>query len=274
VFAPLVAAALLAQSLTITAGAEPRIDRYRYRFDNPSSLNTGELVPHFFEQRYEADQVWLRLGARYRINGRPAMTEVGVTPRTHTRGSDIDTFFQPSGDVVTSGTDGPITLRSLSVTQRAGLGRRAGWDFGVSFTYRRDRADFMPDDRVVTHTQPESVTRTFITDRETTVSQVFSFGADASRTRELGGQTRLTVSASFHPLASARLLIQLPDKYPGRDLNYAAVASIASARVELERRISRWVLGVALDAGGGWKYRQTASYSSRGAGLAVFLGRF
>ena len=55
----LVAAIVIAQAQpawTISVSIEPARESLRYRFDNPSSFNTVELVPHFFEQTYDTEQ--------------------------------------------------------------------------------------------------------------------------------------------------------------------------------------------------------------------------
>ena len=87
-------------------------DRYVYRFENPSSFDTPAVVPHFFEQTYVGDNHWLLGHIGYggvRLRGR---TRAGLTATVTTRGDDVDTFFQPGGDVVTSGTTGNVSLSS------------------------------------------------------------------------------------------------------------------------------------------------------------------
>jgi hypothetical protein len=43
----------------VEVGAEFDRDRVTYHFDTPSTITTPELVPHFFEQHYVLDNVWL-----------------------------------------------------------------------------------------------------------------------------------------------------------------------------------------------------------------------
>ena len=140
--------------ISVDAGIEWRADRYSYRADNPSTIDTPDLVPHFFTQHYRADAAWFTAAAHYTVLNGDADTRIAIAPAHRTVGSDIDTFFDPSGDVVTSGTDGPIDLRAFELSQRLALASWRGWQLGVTIDYRRSRADFRPDDIVVTHTQP------------------------------------------------------------------------------------------------------------------------
>jgi len=274
---PLVTAALIAQSLSpqapsLTVAVTPRVEEFRYRFDHPSSFNTTALVPHFFEQRYDVVPTWLSTEARYRIGGLSAASAVHVSLRARTRGSDIDTFQQPSGDVVTSGTDGDVMLWSWNVTQQIAVGEARGWALSITAGYRRDRAEFLPDDRIVTHTVPASMTRTFITDRETTTSQRLAFGLGMERTLAVGNEWTATFGAAAQPVVRAQLVIQLPDKYPGVDLRYTALGAGASAFCTLTRRVGQWHTGVTVNGGGVWAYRSTAAYELRSLSVSVFVG--
>jgi hypothetical protein len=49
----------------LISSVEARRDRFPYHFDNPSSAGTPFFVPHFFEQQYVADHVWLVATGRY-----------------------------------------------------------------------------------------------------------------------------------------------------------------------------------------------------------------
>lgn len=269
---PLVTVALLAQSVSVTTAVAPCTEQFRYHFDNPSSFNTTELVPHFFEQRYDVIPVWFSVDARYGMGGAPATTTLRMSLRGRTRGSDIDTFRQPSGDVATSGTDGDVTLRSWELSQRLPVHEARGWSLGMTLAYRRDRADFLPDDRIVTHTMPASTTRTFITDRETTVSQTLALGVNAVRDHVISDQWHVVIGADVQPLLRAQLMIQLPDKYPGVDLTFVSLGTGARAHWTLERRARRWRAGITVSGAGAWSYRSSSVYSLRGLSLAMFAG--
>lgn len=269
--APLVAAALLAQSVSVTAGVSASSAPTRFRFENPSTFNTAELVPHFFEQKYDLPSLALWAQASYGGPARNASTRISLRPRRNTRGSDIDIFFQPSGDVVTSGTDGPITFGGFAIDQRLAVTTLRGWQIGAQLGYQRDRSEFLPDDRVVTHTQPSSVTRTFITDRETTIAQIMRVGASARRERVVE-HWRSRLDVGIQPVVGARLLIRLPDKYPGVDLIYSGLSVGSGASWTLEHGGSRWRAGVTLSASGAWGYRRSATYAAHQLGVEFFVG--
>ena len=255
----------------LTFSIEQRHERYWYHFDNDSAFDTTELVPHYFEQHYESGPAWLLLTATYRLGEAAASTEVGYSPEVTTFGSDIDTFFQQGGDVVTAGSRGDVFLQAFSVTERLGLVTWRGWETGVAIGYRRSRARFPPDDRIITHSQPPSETREFTTARETTVSRVIESGFTTSGRFAMSGGWRLTVRADLLPLTRAKLSISLPDKYPGEDISAEAQALDANVRVSFERR-GRVNVGAAIDAGGAWGYKKTQSYGRRNFAVAAFVG--
>ena len=116
--APTPPAAARSSSFEIAAAWVPRWDQYRYQFSNPSSFGTSQLVPHYFVQSYEGDNHWLSVRAQYTVVGQRWVTEAGFAPGIVTHGDDFDTFDQPSGDVVTVGTSGDVSLQSFSVRQR------------------------------------------------------------------------------------------------------------------------------------------------------------
>src|SRR5262249_25205696 len=128
-----------AQTVSLGAGAER--DRFTYHFDNPSSFDSAPLVPHFFEQRYVADNVWFVSTLRYRA-GVPWETAGGITPERGGRGDDFDTFFDPDGTVIVSGTTGGISIRSWRASQRAVVGGRGPLTLLTGYRVRVDRADW------------------------------------------------------------------------------------------------------------------------------------
>jgi len=269
---PFVAAALIAQSVSVSIAAAPRVEQFRYRFDNPSTFDTSALVPHFFEQRYDVVPLWFAADARYRIGEIDAATSAGLSLRRQRHGSDIDTFNQPTGDVVTSGTDGQVLLRSWEVRQRLAVPLSGQWSVGLTIGLRHDAADFLPDDRIVTHSLPASTTRTFITDREFTASNVFSFGIDAERVLALDRHWRLSYGAGVKPIMRAQLVVQLPDKYPGVDLTFVAASAGAGAHVAIEHESARWRVGVTMRGVGAWAYRPSAAYTLQSASIAIEAG--
>jgi hypothetical protein len=257
--------------VTLSLGVERRVEHVRYHFTDRSSFDTAALVPHFFEQAYDASNTWISAAAAYRLAGAAARTEVAFTPRVTTPGSDLDTFFDPSGDVIVSGTDGVVSLGSWAVSERLGIATWRGWTIGVTVGYRRSRAVFPPDFVIVTHTIPPSSTRTFTTDRETTISQVIESGFIGDAEWRVGGAWRLSASVDALPITRGRLTVSLPDKYPGRDTTAEATAFGARARLAIERPIGGVTVGVGATFAGAWSYAASSAYRARAAGLTAYL---
>lgn len=244
----------------LTIGYEYARDRYFYEFANPSSISTPFTVPHTFRQTYTADNHWLVGSVRYEGLGQWFESDFGLAPETTTFGSDVDTFYNPDNDVVTSGTAGDVRLRSWRFTQwsEGKIGRTA---LRVGYRFRQDRADYLPADIVVTHSNPPSVSRRFTTDREETVSRVQELIVDVSRSAPLPGRWRLVAGGSVSPILLARLTTRLPDKYPGQDIVADAKAAGAGARVQVVREggALRPMLGVTW--GKTWSYSAERQYS-------------
>ena len=242
-----------------------------YRFENDSAFDAAGTVPHFFVQHYESTQPWLVGRARYRAGTRSAETTVGYAPPRTAFASDVDTFFQPSGDVVTSGTAGDVRLQGFSVDQRLALTRAGSWAFGVGGRYTRRAAEFLPADRVVTHTQPPSITREFITTREFTTSHEIRIGATVESVRAIGGAWRMTIAGAGWPVVRGRLVTELPDKYPGQDIVFEAVAFGGEGRVAFARRVGPASLALTAEAGGLLPYAHSASLTQHTAAVAASL---
>ncbi len=60
-------AAAQPEAPVISAGYERAYDRCHYVFENPSTFETPELVPHNFTQTYWGDNQWAFVSARYRV---------------------------------------------------------------------------------------------------------------------------------------------------------------------------------------------------------------
>ena len=257
--------------VVFSAGVERRVEHVRYHFTDASSFDTATLVPHFFEQSYDASNTWIFAAADYRLAGAAARTEAAFTPRVTTPGSDLDTFFDPSGDVIVSGTDGLVSLRSWAVAERLGITTWRGWTIGVTVGYRRSRADFPPDFVVVTHTIPPSTTRTLTTDHETTISQVVESGFIGAAGWRLGDAWRLSASVDALPITRALLTVSLPEKYPGRGTTAAASAFGARGRLAIERLFRRVTVGLGATGGGVWSYELSSGYRAQSAGVTLYL---
>src|SRR6185295_12632642 len=96
---------MTAAGQSFSVGLETARDRFTYHFDNPSAFDTPQLVPHFFEQRYVSDNLWLAASVRY-VAAFPWETSVAVTLDRTLPATDYDTFFNPDGTVIVSGTSG------------------------------------------------------------------------------------------------------------------------------------------------------------------------
>jgi hypothetical protein len=250
---------------------EARRDRFRYHFDNPSSADTPFFVPHFFEQQYVADNVWLVATGRYTASVRWE-TSLGAAPERAVRGDDYDTFFDPGDVVIVSGTTGDAFMRSFLISQRADIGRAGPIQLSLGYRLRWDRFDFQLGHKTVTR-NGVLIAASEETSREMTDSQVHEVLVGFSAASPLGGVWRLAVSGEVSPATVARLSVQLPDKYPGQDLVFVANVVAASARVALVRAGERWPLDIAMLVEHTWSYRSTAQLSRSAQSVALRVGR-
>jgi hypothetical protein len=262
--APLPAAA---QSVSI--GIEAAYDRFTYHFENPSSFDTSQAVPHFFEQSYVADNLWLVGTLRYTA-GIPWETSGGATPERTLPASDFDTFFDPDGTVIVSGTSGDAEIRSFRVSQRAMLGRAGGVDFSAGYAFRYDRANFLVGHKVVIRNgdviQAFDVTTP---ERTSSIIQEFFFGAQAGR--PIGSAWRITIGGEASPTTTGRLAIELPEKYPGATLVFGANALTAAGRLAFSRNAGR-PIEVSFEALRGWGYSSDNSLSRRRVSVRFIIG--
>ncbi len=257
--------------VTVSVGYELHVERLRYTFHNLSNFDTPFLVPHEFTQSYAAGNHWLVGWVRYRLASERLTTEVGITPDRLTRGSDFDTFDNPDGDTIVTGTDGEVQMRSLRFAQWSETSL-FGLPWRVGYRYERDRTRFLPADRVVTHTRPPSETRTLTFDRETTISQVHEIPIEVSLgPAHLRGWS-LRFGGNMSPIIWARLTTTLPDKYPGRDVVFDAKALGYGARVEIQSRTPRWPLTVSVHYGRTWRYTAARDFHRSVLQLAATVG--
>jgi hypothetical protein len=261
----------------VTVQVERRSGRDTFHFENPSQFNPGPLEPHFFEQVYDTSAAWLTATVRYRLRGTAGSTEVGFAPGVTTAGSDVDTFFEPGGDVITSGTRGDVRLRSLAIEQRLGLTEWRRVAIGVTAGVRRATAEFLPADIVVTHTRPPSQSQTLTTDRERATVAVVETGFSARTRFDLTtfagfeGPWRVTIAGELLPLSSARLRTSLPDKYPGQDNVVQALSFGVHGRASLERAAGRLSAGIGLTTEGAWSYGRMNRYHHFGLGVGAVV---
>ncbi|HEY3384662.1 MAG TPA: hypothetical protein VGK32_23115 [Vicinamibacterales bacterium] len=257
----------------ISAGYEVRVDRFDYRFENPSNFDTSYLVPHFFEQTYRADHQWLVVRARYRVANRMWVTEVGFAPEQEGHGSDADTFSNPDGNVIVDATETPVALLSWRVRHRVALARVGGFDTSVGYSYRRDRSVFPDSTTTITQTKPPSFVSFWDTGRERTISEVHQIRLAAHRQVPLSARWTLRVGLDVSPIDLARLTTLLPDKYPDRPIIFTAKGTMIEPRVDLNGRLGRWSINVAADYTHHWSYKQDSQFGWNGAGLSVSVGR-
>ncbi|MDO8680156.1 MAG: hypothetical protein Q7R30_16665 [Acidobacteriota bacterium] len=220
----------------VTVSYEIARDRFQYRFENPSRFDTPELVPHNFTQTYWGDNQWGVLRARYRIAGSVLESEVAITPQRTTRGDDVDEFFQPTGDLATSGTSGNVDLRSWRVRHGVVLGRALGLAWRSAYQYRRDRSAFHSrQTKTVSHTQPPSSSSFTIEGSETTISEVHEFRVGVSRQWDPGRGWRVAAGVDASPATVARLTTILPLKYPGREIVFSALVLTLNPALTIRR---------------------------------------
>jgi hypothetical protein len=223
---------------TVTVSYEIARDRFQYYFENPSTFDTPELVPHNFRQTYWGDNQWGVVRARYRIAGSVMASEVAITPRRTTRGDDVDEFFQPSGDRATSGTSGNVNMRSWRVRHTVALGRRVGLEWRSAYQYRRDRSAFHArQTKTVSHTQPPSTSSFTIEGAETTISEIHEFSVGFGRRWDAGRGWRVEAGVDASPATVARLTTILPIKYPGREIVFSALVMTLNPALTISREM-------------------------------------
>ena len=257
--------------VTVSAGYETHRDRTRYEFENPSNFDTPFLVPHRFAQTYVADNQWFVVSARYPGFGDILETEFGLTPHRTTFASDFDTFFNPNDDVIVAGTASDVTMHALRVAQWSEA-KVWGIPFRVGFVYRRDESEFHSTERLVTHSNPPSESRTPISTHETTISQVREVSVGVSKQVALAPRWLLTGGVAAAPLIVASLTTILPEKYPGQDIVFQARAAGVMTRLELVSRRARWPVTFALVYGRTFSYSRASQFSRDALQFGVRLG--
>ncbi len=255
----------------LLVGAELRRDRIRYHFDNPSSADTSFLVPHFFEQTYHADNLWIVATARYTARVRME-TVAGVSAQRSVRADDYDTFFDPGDIVIVSGTTGDASMQSLLFSQRADVGRAGPVQISVAYRLRWDRFDFGLGHKTATR-NGALIAASETTAPEMTDSQVHEVIVGFRGEAPLGGAWRLPIAFEISPATVARLSVQLPEKYPGLDLVFRGLVMTTALRVTLARAGARWPIEIALRVEESVSYRSTAQLSRSAQSVSLNAGR-
>jgi hypothetical protein len=256
---------------SLLIGVEARRDTIRYRFENPSSIDTPFLVPHFFEQTYDASNLWLVATARYTAGVRWE-TSAGLTPQRTARADDFDTFVDPGDVILVSGTTGDAQARALLVSQGADVARIGPVQVSLRYRFRWDRFSFLDGHKTMTR-NGALVSATDVTSPEMTDSKVHEVLLGLRAAPPITGAWRLAVSGEVSPATLARLSVQLPEKYPGQDLVFVAKVFAVSARVGLVRRGERFPIEVALQAERTFSYRSTDQLTRSAQSIALSAGR-
>jgi hypothetical protein len=255
----------------VSVALEARRDRFDCRFENPSSFNTADVVPHFFVQQHDVDNVWLVARIRFNTAGRLWETEVGVTPPGVGLGSDYDTFFQPDGNVIVYGTTAETTLRSWRVAQYVGLGNWRGTRLRAGYSYRNDRSEYRPSYSTTTQTKPPSTSSVWNTDRETTVAEVHEVRLGAARALVHDHRWRAEATADVAPTTLARLSTILPDKYE-EPVVFIAKGFSVEAQLRVAARAGRVGAGASIDYVHTWSYGEKNQFHRSGLGASLYLG--
>jgi hypothetical protein len=243
---------------SITAGYAVAYDRFRYRFENPSTFDSAERVAHNFEQTYWGDNQWITIAARYHAGHRRFETMFAATPVRETRGDDIDTFFLSNGDVATSGTSGRVDMRSFRIRQDIVVATLAGLSWHGAYQFSRDRQVFHARQmKTVTHSSPPSSTTFAIDGAETTISEVHAFAVGVSRTWD--APWKVVARIDVAPSTYARLTTRLPFKYPDRDIVFAAPVVLVNPSLSVTRG-SRWPFTIAAGAVKSFNYAQNRQF--------------
>lgn len=258
-------------SAQVSVGTEVTRERTTYHFDAPSSYDTSELVPHFFEQHYVLDNIWLNVSASYRA-GADWRTSVGVTPVRQALATDFDTFFNPGSVVWVAGTTGDARVHSIRIEQEADLGRARGFLLSGGYRLQVDFADFLEGDGTDTR-NGVLISRRLVTTREYTNAQSHQIFLRASHSASLSPRWQVRLSGDVSPAAVARLAVQLPDKYPGQTLVYSTSSLLTIGMVDVARTRSNWPIAVHARAGHAWRYSSTRRASRDLLSLGVSVGR-
>jgi len=257
---------------TVNAGYEIAYDRFNYFFENPSTFDSPDLIPHNFTQTYWGDNQWAFVSARYRLAGEVMETTFAITPSRDTRGDDVDTFFLPRGDVATSGTSGRVDMRSMRIRQDMTLGTHLGLTWHGGYQYRRDRQDFHARQiKTVTHTQPASAESFPIDGAERTLSETHEVFAGISRTWQ-ASRWRLRARVNASPIVQARLTTILPFKYPGREIVFAAPVFAINPMASAERG-DQWRLSIVIAATRTLSYSDARRFNRRAITASVGVSR-
>src|SRR5205823_8507257 len=95
--------------------------------------------------------------------------------------------------------------------------------------------------------------------------------AGVATARPLSSRWRLSVSGDVAPTTVGRLLVQLPDKYPGQDLVFLAKVLAARGSLVLSRD-GKWPIYPSVDGGRTWSYHAEDALERTSLALRLALG--
>lgn len=255
----------------VRGGVEAVRERVTHHFDHPSSIDTVELVPHYFEQHYVLDNVWLTGTVSYTA-GLDWETSAGVTPTQTALATDYDWFYNPGGVVWVAGTTGDARVRSWRFGQQARIGRAGPLLFTAGYRLRVDSADFLEGDKTIVR-NGVLVSQEIVTTREYTSAHRHEIFAGTRFTRILNPRWQFSAGGDIAPITINRLAVELPDKYPGLTIVYRTTTLTATGTMEVARTGTRWPIAVGIQAVGTASYSADQHVSRTLLGASVTVGR-
>jgi hypothetical protein len=141
----------------------------------------------------------------------------------------------------------------------------------TGYRLRVDRSDFQLGHKTVTRNGVLEEA-TDVTTREMTSSQLHEILAGFTASLPVAGWG-LTIETEFAPVAVGRLLVQLPDKYPGQDLAFLSKLGTGTGRFRVGSRSDGWGIAFEAEAGWTWSYGSANTLDRRFAGLGIVLTR-
>jgi hypothetical protein len=193
--------------------------------------------------------------------------EAGATPVQTARGSDFDTFFQPSGDVVVHGSATDVRMRAW---RSAAYVHSGPWRLGLA--YSRNQSNFPPSISTTTHTNPPSTSRSLSTTRESTAADVVELRAGIGGARALTQSWTIRGGIDAAPFTAARLTTHLPDKYPGQPIRFSATAFSGAANVAADWRFGHGVVTLGGEIGHSWPYVRRSSLTRQQRAISIAIG--
>src|SRR5262249_43825692 len=169
-----------------------------------------------------------------------------------------------------SGTTGGISIRSWRASQRAVVGGRGPLTLLTGYRVRVDRADWQLGHS--TTTRNGVVVKAYDTiDREHTDSQMHQILTALQVRPHAGRAWQAYADVEIAPVVASRLVVRLPDKYPGEDFAFLAKGGAATLAASLARGRRPVPFTVTAHVMRTWNYRATARLDRNAAGVRVTI---